>query len=128
MVDTLMPERRSANMSRIRSRDTKPELVVRRMLHAAGFRFRLNVRTLPGSPDIVLPKYKIAIFVHGCFWHRHPGCKYAYSPKSRVDFWMKKFEENVARDRRAQVELERLGWSVVTLWQCEVEHGVRSAI
>jgi DNA mismatch endonuclease (patch repair protein) len=120
MVDTLTPERRSANMSRIRSRDTKPELVVRRMLHAAGFRFRLNVRTLPGTPDIVLPKYKIAIFVHGCFWHRHPGCKFAYTPKSRIDFWLTKFDENVARAERVQAELGKLGWNVVVLWECEL--------
>jgi DNA mismatch endonuclease (patch repair protein) len=124
MVDTLTPERRSANMSRIRSRDTKPELIVRRILHSAGFRFRLNVRTLPGSPDIVLPKYKIAIFVHGCFWHRHPGCKFAYSPKSRVDFWQKKFDENVARDEHKKRALEELGWHVVEVWECETRAAV----
>ena len=90
-MDTLSPERRSWNMSRIRSRDTKPEVVVRSLLHGMGYRFRLHRRDLPGRPDIVLPKYKIAVFVNGCFWHRHEGCRYAYSPKTRTDFWRAKF-------------------------------------
>jgi DNA mismatch endonuclease (patch repair protein) len=120
MTDSLTPEARSENMRRIRSKDTKPELQVRRLLHAAGFRFRLNVKSLPGSPDIVLPRYRLAIFVHGCFWHRHPGCKYAYTPKTRVEFWQAKFDANVARDARKKAALEDLGWSVVEVWGCEL--------
>jgi len=107
-------------MSRIRSKDTKPEKVVRSILHRAGYRFRLHVSTLPGKPDIVLPKYKTVIFVHGCFWHRHPNCKYAYSPKSRVAFWQVKFEQNVARHETVTNELDSIGWNVIVVWECEV--------
>ena len=95
MVDNLTQEKRSWNMSRIKDKNTKPELVVRSILHRMGYRFRLHRKDLPGKPDIVLPKYKTVIFVHGCFWHRHKGCKYAYQPKSRVDFWQKKFKGNI---------------------------------
>lgn len=108
-------------MSRIRSRDTKPELIVRRLLHRMGYRFRLHRKDLPGSPDIVLPKYKTVIFVHGCFWHRHEGCRYAYNPKSRVDFWQKKFLQNVERDRKVRHELIELGWRVLVVWECETK-------
>ncbi len=118
-MDTLSPERRSWNMSRIRSRDTKPEVVVRSLLHGMGYRFRLHRRDLPGRPDIVLPKYKIAVFVNGCFWHRHEGCRYAYFPKSRTDFWTAKFRDNVERDHRQREELRNLDWRVVTIWECE---------
>ena len=120
-MDTLSSEKRSWNMSRIRGRDTVPELKVRSTLHRLGYRFRLHVSGLPGRPDVVLPKYKTIVFVHGCFWHRHPGCKYAYSPKSRVKFWSEKFEETVLRDQRKAGELRALGWTVITVWECETK-------
>ena len=106
-------------MSRIRSRDTKPEVVVRSLLHGMGYRFRLHRRDLPGRPDIVLPRYKTVVFVHGCFWHRHADCRYAYNPKSRIEFWEEKFKENVRRDQRQREELRNLDWRVVTIWECE---------
>lgn len=118
-MDRISEERRSWNMSRITSKDTKPEIRVRSFLHRSGYRFRLHVKVLPGRPDIVLPKYKTVIFVHGCFWHRHPGCKYAYTPKSRIDFWENKFAANVKRDRSKRQLLESLGWKVLTVWECE---------
>jgi DNA mismatch endonuclease (patch repair protein) len=119
MVDVVSPKVRSRMMAGIRGQNTAPELAVRKMLHAMGYRFRLHRRDLPGSPDIVLPKYKTAIQVHGCYWHRHPGCRYASTPSSNVEFWLKKFDENVARDQRQQAELELLGWRVVVIWECE---------
>jgi len=118
MVDTISREHRSWNMSRITGKNTKPELVVRSILHRMGYRFRLHRKDLPGRPDIVLPKYKTVIFVHGCFWHRHKGCKYAYTPKSRKAFWQKKFRENVERDLKAQSELRKAGWRVLVIWEC----------
>ena len=121
MTDTLTPEERSKRMSRIRSRDTKPELALRSALHRLGFRFRVNVRDLPGKPDIVLPKYRTVIFVHGCFWHRHEGCKIASTPKSNTAFWKEKFERNVARDRSAATKLAELGWKVIVAWECELK-------
>ncbi|MGI6100030.1 MAG: DNA mismatch endonuclease Vsr [Lentisphaerae bacterium] len=119
-MDIWSPEKRSEVMARIRSRDTKPELVVRSLLHRCGVRFSLRRRDLPGKPDIVLPKYKTVIFVHGCFWHRHAGCRLASEPKSRQEFWQAKFEANVARDRRNQRALKEAGWRVIVLWECEV--------
>lgn len=118
-MDRLSREKRSWNMSRIRGRDTQPELVVRSMLHKMGYRFRLHSSLLPGKPDIVLPRYKTVIFVHGCFWHRHPGCKYAYHPKSRQEFWEKKFQQNIERHRVVNTKLETLSWHVVVIWECE---------
>jgi DNA mismatch endonuclease, patch repair protein len=120
-LDTLTKEHRSWNMSRIKSRDTNPEKTVRSLLHNLNYRFRIHRKDLPGKPDIVLPRYKTVIFVHGCFWHRHRNCKYAYTPKSRVDFWQQKFEENQQRDRRAKHQLQKLGWRVVTVWECETK-------
>lgn len=120
-MDSLTREKRSWNMSRIRSQNTKPEKAVRSLLHHAGYRFRLHQRDLPGTPDIVLPKYRTALFVHGCFWHRHPGCRYAYTPKSRVDFWQKKFDENVTRDQRNRAKLKEAGWHVLVIWECELK-------
>ena len=120
MADHLTVQERSWNMSRIRGKNTKPEIVVRSLLHRLGFRFRLHRKDLPGNPDIVLPKHQTAVFVHGCFWHRHPGCKYAYNPKSRIEFWQKKFAENVERDARNQQDLKQQKWNVVVVWECEL--------
>lgn len=118
-MDTVTREKRSWNMSQIRGRDTKPEVIVRSLLHAMGFRFRLHRKDLPGRPDIVLPKHRIIIFVNGCFWHRHNGCRFAYEPKSRKRFWLKKFNSNVERDKKVKRELKSLGWCVVTIWECQ---------
>jgi DNA mismatch endonuclease, patch repair protein len=119
-MDTISRERRSWNMSRIRSKNTRPELVVRSMLHADGYRFRLHVRHLPGHPDIVLPKWRTVVFVNGCFWHQHKGCAYAYTPKSRKAFWREKFPGNVTRDMEKARDLASLGWTVETVWECEL--------
>ena len=121
MADSLSKEKRSWNMSRIRGRDTGIEILVRTYLFSKGFRYRKNVATLPGKPDVVLQKYKTVIFIHGCYWHRHQGCKYAYSPKSNVEFWEKKFSENVANDEKVRIQLENDGWTVITLWECDLK-------
>lgn len=110
-------------MSRIRTKNTKPEMVVRRLLHRLGYRYRLHARDLPGSPDIVFRPRQVALFVHGCFWHRHRGCSLAYEPKTRADFWSEKFKENVKRDERVKRQLEALGWRVITVWECDVRSG-----
>ena len=107
-------------MAGIRSKDTVPELVVRKFLHSKGFRYRLHSKKLPGSPDITLSRRKVAIFVHGCFWHRHEACRYATSPRSNAERWTAKFDGNVARDRRNLEALERRGWSVIIVWECEL--------
>ena len=112
---------RSKNMSAIKSKNTKPEVEVRKLLHSMGFRFRLHKKDLPGSPDIVLPKYKTVIFVHGCFWHRHQNCKYASNPKTRREFWEKKFKENIERDKKNQEKLKNLGWKTKIVWECEIK-------
>ena len=117
-MDTLTPEHRSWVMSRIRSKDTKPEMIVRSWLHRNGYRFRLHVKTLPGHPDIVLPKYRTLIEVRGCFWHRHEGCATATTPKSNKAYWNAKFRRNVARDRRHEVEWDNLGWNTIIVWEC----------
>lgn len=121
VTDRISAARRSWNMSRIRGKDTGPEIRLRKLLHRAGYRFRLHAPHLPGKPDIVLPKYRSAIFVHGCFWHRHQGCPLAAVPKTRPDFWSAKFEGTIERDRRKTQQLEALGWRVITVWQCELE-------
>ena len=121
MTDTISPEHRSWNMSRIRNRDTGPERIVRSVLHRMGFRFRLRGRKLPGRPDVVLSRHRVVVLVHGCFWHRHSRCAFAYTPKSNVPFWTRKFEDNVVRDRRAAKALRALGWKVVTVWECQTE-------
>jgi DNA mismatch endonuclease (patch repair protein) len=107
-------------MAAIRGKDTIPELTVRRMLHRMGLRFRLHCSDMPGRPDIVLPRHRTVVLVHGCFWHRHEGCPYTTVPKARQEFWLSKFEANVARDRRNQADLERLGWRVLVVWECEL--------
>ena len=114
-------ERRSRNMSAIKSKNTKPEIAVRKLLHSMGYRFRLHRKDLPGSPDIVLPKYKTVIFVHGCFWHRHQNCKYASTPKTRQEFWNKKFNENINRDKINQENLSSKGWKIIIVWECEIK-------
>jgi DNA mismatch endonuclease (patch repair protein) len=108
-------------MSRIRGRDTKPELAVRSVLHRLGYRFRLHVSDLPGRPDIVLPRHRTVVLVHGCFWHRHAGCRFCYVPKTRADFWRRKFEGNVERDRVVRRELRKIGWRVMVVWECEID-------
>ena len=120
-MDTLTPERRSWNMSRIRSSDTTPERLVRSLLHRMGYRFRLHRKDLPGRPDIVLPRYRTVVLVHGCYWHRHPDCHLAYTPKSNREFWLTKFAENVRRDSRQYEELGALGWRVMVVWECETK-------
>ena len=118
-MDKITRQKRSWNMSRIRNKNTKPEIIVRKILHSMGYRFRLFRKDLPGRPDIVLPKYRTVIFVHGCYWHRHQGCKYAYTPKSNVEFWLKKFTDNTERDHNNHTELSRLGWQVGVIWECQ---------
>jgi DNA mismatch endonuclease (patch repair protein) len=119
-MDILSREKRSWNMSRIRGRDTTPEKRVRSLLHRLGYRFRLHRHDLPGKPDIVLPRFRTVIFVHGCFWHRHPRCRYAYVPKTRTEFWVGKFAANVRRDRQCQRTLRKLGWHVLVVWECQL--------
>jgi len=118
-ITTEIDPKRSANMARIGPRDTAPELAVRRALHRMGYRFRLHRRDLPGKPDVVLPRLRTIFLIHGCFWHRHPGCRFAYSPKSRTAFWEGKFERNVIRDRKVEQQLREAGWTVYTIWECE---------
>lgn len=119
MADILSPTQRSANMRAIRGRDTAPELRVRRAAHAAGLRFRLQRRDLPGTPDLVFPRHRVALFVHGCYWHRHPDCRYTTVPSSNTEFWTTKFVANVERDARKTRELEEAGWRVAVIWECE---------
>lgn len=121
MVDRVSKKTRSYNMSRIKSKDTKPEIIVRSYLFSKGLRFRKNDKRYPGSPDIVLPKYNTMVFVHGCFWHLHDGCKYAIMPKSNVDYWKKKLYKNKERDEQNQKELKEMGWNVIIIWECQLK-------
>ena len=121
MSDPLTPEQRHRCMSRIRAKDTKPEMLVRRYLHSRGFRYRLNVRRLPGTPDIVLRKYKTAIFIHGCFWHGHEGCRLYVPPKSNTHYWTEKIARNTERDTIACAKLHQLGWHTVVIWECQLK-------
>lgn len=124
MSDPLNQGQRSARMALVRSRDTKPELAVRRIVHGLGFRYRLHDRRLPGTPDLVFKRRRKVIFVHGCFWHRHPNpeCKLARLPKSKKDFWVSKLDGNRTRDLRHQSELDAMGWSYLIVWECELRH------
>lgn len=120
-MDHVNRKKRSLIMAAVHSEDTGPEMAVRRLVHRLGFRYRLHVRALPGKPDLVFPSRRKIVFVHGCFWHRHGRCQYATSPKTRKAFWLAKFTANVERDRRAKRELKRMGWAVLTVWQCELK-------
>lgn len=127
MMDIVSKEVRRKMMSGIKGKNTKPEMQVRSLLHRMGYRFRLHSKNLPGKPDIVLPKYRTVIFVHGCFWHRHEGCRFAYTPKSKLEFWNSKFNANVARDENARNKLREVGWEVLVVWECSVRRGGNSA-
>lgn len=120
-MDSITNEKRSWNMSRIKSKDTKIEVLVRRYLFAKGFRFRKNDKRYPGKPDVVLPKYRVVIFVNGCFWHMHLGCKYGRLPKSNTDYWKPKLEKNSENDKQHIKQLQEMGWTVVVLWECELK-------
>jgi DNA mismatch endonuclease (patch repair protein) len=121
MADVHSKETRSYNMSQIKSRNTKPELLVRKFLHTYGFRYMLHEKKLPGKPDIVLPKYKTAIFIHGCFWHGHNNCKYFVVPKTRTEWWLNKINANKANDTKAIKALKKDGWKIITIWECKIK-------
>ena len=120
-ADVFTPDQRSKVMAKIKSKNTKPEMTVRSLCHELGLRFRLHRKDLPGSPDLVFPKRRLCLFVHGCFWHQHPGCKYAYQPKSRPEFWLQKLQKNVIRDHTAKADLEAMGWRVAIIWECQTK-------
>lgn len=126
MADVHTPERRSYNMSRIRNKNTKPEELVRKFLFSQGFRYRKNDARLPGKPDIVLPKYRTVIFVNGCFWHKHEGCKYFVWPENNAEFWREKILSNVERDQRNYEQLQHMGWNIIVVWECELKKELRS--
>ena len=126
MADTISLERRSQNMSAIRSKDTKPEIYLRKLLFAEGYRYRIAEKSIPGHPDMFLRKYNTTIFVHGCFWHRHQGCKYAYTPKSRVEFWQKKFDDNVRRDAVVRTALQENNIKCLVVWECTIKQMMKS--
>lgn len=127
MFDIKTKEDRSYNMSRISGKNTKPEKLVRKYLFSQGFRYRKNDRKLPGTPDLVLPKYRTVIFINGCFWHGHEGCKYFVWPKSNVDFWRNKILTNIARDKLQTKQLKKMGWTVLVVWECELRPKTRQA-
>ena len=121
-MDHVTKAKRSEIMSKVRGRDTKPEMKVRRRLHALGYRYRLQAKELPGRPDIVFRPRRKAIFVHGCFWHRHEGCRYASTPKTRTEFWEEKFRQNIERDDRNEKALSKLGWKTLIIWECQLKN------
>jgi DNA mismatch endonuclease, patch repair protein len=122
IMDILSKEQRSWNMSRIKGKNSKPEIIVRSILHGLGYRFRLHRQDLPGIPDIILPKHRTIIFVHGCYWHRHKDCRFAYNPKSRQVFWQKKFDGTLQRDKKNYEVLTNMGWTVYVIWECETKN------
>lgn len=122
MVDRFSKEQRSSIMSKIKSQDTRIEKLVRNWLFSYGYRYRKNDRRLPGTPDIVIPKYKTVIFIHGCFWHKHEKCRYSNIPKTRTEFWMNKFNRNIERDKKKVALLEAMGWNVIVIWECELKY------
>lgn len=124
MADVHNKETRSYNMSQIKGKNTKPEILVRRFLHARGFRYRLHDKSLPGKPDLVLPKYKTVIFIHGCFWHGHAHCRYYVVPKTRTEWWLNKINTNIANDQKAEAQLTEMGWRIITIWECELKKAV----
>ncbi|NHZ32982.1 very short patch repair endonuclease [Massilia rubra] len=128
MVDTLTSVERSARMALIQGKNTAPELALRKAIHALGMRYRLHAKGLPGKPDLVFPRFRTAMFVHGCFWHRHDGCKVASTPKSNTDFWLEKFRKNTDRDARNIHALESMGWKVVVVWECEVSTPAKAEV
>lgn len=125
MADIVSPERRSKNMSAIRSKNTKPEIYLRKLLFARGYRYRVAEKSVPGHPDMFLRKHNTAVFVHGCFWHRHSGCRYAYTPKSRIEFWQKKFNDNVRRDAVVRNELQERNIKFLIIWECTIKQMMR---
>ena len=127
MADIKSPEERSKNMAKIRSKDTKPEVWLRKKLFERGYRYRKNVSNVPGHPDVWLAKYNAALFIHGCFWHRHGGCKYSYTPKSRIDFWTEKFQKNVRRDQQVRAELAEKDVKMLIVWECTVKRMMKDA-
>ena len=128
MSDIYSKQKRSEIMSKISRKETKPEILVRKHLFARGFRFRKNDRRLPGSPDVVLPKYKVVIFIHGCFWHGHDECKKSKLPETNTEFWLTKIRKNVERDNKNEIELKLLGWKVIIVWQCELGRNLQQTI
>lgn len=126
MADIVSKEKRSEIMSHVTGKETKPEIIVRKYLFAKGLRYRKNVKQLPGTPDIVFPKYKTAIFVNGCFWHGHHGCKYAHLPSTNLEYWEKKIADNIERDERKKRELEEIGYRVFIVWQCQLKSKART--
>jgi len=122
MTDVHDKQTRSYNMSQIKGKNTKPEMLVRKFLFSKGFRYRLHVKNLPGKPDIVLPKYKTVIFVNGCFWHGHKGCPYFVLPKTRTEWWLQKIKGTWLRDKEAEIKLQVLGWKVIVIWECELKN------
>jgi len=127
MADMFDPQQRSEIMAKIRARNTSPEMTVRKAVHRAGFRFRLHRKDLPGTPDLVFPRHRLAVFVHGCFWHKH-NCGLFRWPKSNVEYWRRKIERNVERDRQAMSKLEESGWTVYVIWECRVQEGIEDLL